>query len=79
MFEVLTFEKKIFPTTIGKTMCENYTYEHDQLPVNTVENFFSRIESITAPAVEELIEVIGNVKNGTTEIEDFKDNSGQIK
>lgn len=78
LFEVLTFEKKVFPTTVGKTMCENYTYEHDQLPVNTVEKFFSRIEGITAPAVEELIELIGDIKNGTTDIEKFKNKLSEI-
>lgn len=78
LFEVLTLEKKIFPTRIDKTMCENYTYEHDQLPVNTVEKFFSRIEGITAPAVEQLIAVIDGIKNGTREIEEFKSELSEI-
>ena len=78
LFEVLTFEKNIFPTTIRKTMCENYTYEHDQLPVNTVEKFFSRIEGITSPAVEDLIGQIAEIKDGEKEIAEFKSSLSEI-
>lgn len=78
LFEVLTFEKKIFPTTISKTMCENYTYEHDQLPVNTIEKFFSRIEGITAPAVEELLAIASDIKNGSRDVEEFKSKLSEI-
>jgi len=78
LFEVLTRDKKTFPTTIGKTMCENYTYEHDQLPVNTVEDFFCKIEGVTAPAVEQLIDVIDDIKNGKREVSEFKSNLSEI-
>tara|TARA_B100000508_G_C11460470_1_gene279021 strand:+ start:1278 stop:2435 length:1158 start_codon:yes stop_codon:yes gene_type:complete len=78
LFEVLTQDKKIFPTTVGKTMCENYTYEHDQLPTNTVENFFSRIEGVTSPAVEELINLIDDIKDDRKDIGEFKSRLSEI-
>lgn len=78
LFEALAQSKKIFPTSIGNTMCENYTYEHDQLPTNTVEKFFSKIEGITAPAIGELIGLIEDVKNGGKEIDVVKSKLSEI-
>jgi hypothetical protein len=68
LFEMLAQDKRVFQTNIGNTMCENYTYEHDKLPVNTIEKFFSIIESHTAPTVKELVSLIDDVKNGKKEI-----------
>lgn len=78
LFEVLTQERKIFPTTVDKTMCENYTYEHDRLLTNTIEKFFSRIEGITSPAVQQLIDLIGGIENGNKSVEEFVTNFSEI-
>ncbi len=78
LFEMLAHNKKVFQTNIGDTMCENYTYEHDKLPVNTIEKFFSRIESHTAPAVIELLSLINDVKNGKKEIDVIKTGLSKI-
>ena len=41
LFEVILDQKKIYPTTPSSSMCEKYTYEHEDLPVNTVEDYFA--------------------------------------
>ena len=68
LFEVFLQNKKVYPTNVSSTMCETYTYEHDKLPVNTVENYFSRIEDEVSPNVKEIIESIEKVKNKQIDI-----------
>lgn len=72
LFEAFLMQKKIFPTTVANTMSETYTYEYDKLPVNTIENFFSRIEGEVATGVTQIINTIEEVKGGTVEIEKVK-------
>lgn len=64
LFEAfLSHDKKVFPTNVGNTMCETYTYEHDKLPINTIENYFSKIEGEVSPAVKEIIKSIDELKD----------------
>lgn len=72
LFEAFLMQKKIFPTTVANTMSETYTYEYDKLPVNTIENFFSRIEGEVATGVTQIINVIEEVKGGSAEIDKVK-------
>ncbi len=77
LFEILLFHKKIFPTNIKNTMCEQYTYEHDILPKNTIENYFSKIEGEVAPAVSDVIKAINEFKNG--EIKDINEVKEKVR
>ena len=74
IFEVLVQSKKVFPTNISSTMCETYIYEHDKLPVNTIENYFAKIEGEVSPLVVELIESIKKLKKQEVSIEVIKEN-----
>lgn len=73
LFEALLIQnKKIFPANISNTMCETYTYEHNKLPVNTIEKFFSKIEGEVSAGVKEIISAIENVKNQKDDIRKVK-------
>lgn len=67
LFEVLLREKKIYPTNIANSMCETFTYEHEKLPVNTIEKYLSKIEGVVATQVKELIQVIEQIKKDKTD------------
>jgi uncharacterized protein YchJ len=64
LFEVLLREKKIYRTNTLNSMCENFTYEHEKLPVNTIEKYLSKIEDRVAGQVKNLIQVIEEIKSG---------------
>lgn len=64
LFEVLLDTKKIYPASPSNSMCETYTYEHENLKVNTIENFFSKIEGEVAPLTIKLIESIESIRAG---------------
>jgi hypothetical protein len=68
LFEVLLRDKKIYPTNKSNSMCEMYAYEHEKLPVNTIENYFIKIESEVATQVRSLVQVIEEIKEGKTNI-----------
>ena len=55
-FEVLLTGKKIYPTNPSNSMSARFVYEDDRLGVNTVENYFARIETEVASQIEKLIE-----------------------
>lgn len=44
---------------IKDTMCQNLVYEHDKLPINTMEHFFSKTESYFIPQHDELVMKVG--------------------
>ena len=68
LFEVLLREKKIYPTNTAKSMCEAFTYEHDKLPVNTIEKYLSKIEGEVVARVKDLIQAIEEIKEGKANI-----------
>lgn len=72
LFEVLLREKKIYPTNTANSMCETFTYEHEKLPVNTIEKYLANIEGEVATNIKELIQVIEEIKNGKTDISSAK-------
>jgi hypothetical protein len=78
LFEAFLQQKKVFPTTVANTMSETYTYEHNKLPVNTIENYFSKIEGEVSPLVIKLIESIAKLKNGELEIGVIKENVAKL-
>ncbi|EAG7290492.1 DUF4238 domain-containing protein, partial [Listeria monocytogenes] len=43
---------------IRNTMCQNFVYEHEKLPQNTIENSFARIESAFIPYHDKLVKVL---------------------
>lgn len=67
-FEVLLHGKKIYPTNTTSSMCETFTYEHEKLPVNTIENYLSKIEREVATQVKALMQVIEEIKQGKADI-----------
>lgn len=40
---------------IKNTMCHNLVYEHDKIPINSLEHFFSKIESSFIPLHDKLV------------------------
>lgn len=48
-------KNNIYETSTRNTMCQNLVYEHDELPINTIEHLFSEIESSFIPKHDELI------------------------
>jgi hypothetical protein len=56
LFEFLVKTKTIFPTTVKKTMKLSYAYEHKDLPVNTVEKYYAKIETQVAPIISSLVD-----------------------
>lgn len=72
LFEVLLREKKIYPTNTDNSMCETFTYEHEKLPVNTIEKYLANIEGEVATQVKDLIQVIEKIKEGKTDIASAK-------
>ncbi len=72
LFEVFLQQNKIFPTTIADTMSETYAYEYDKLPINTIENFFSKIEGEVSIGVRRIIDAIDDFKSGKFDIEKIK-------
>jgi len=67
LFEVLLEKKKIYSSSPSKSMCARYTYEYNNLPVNTIENYFSKIEREVAPEIDNLIDDINKHKKGLVE------------
>ncbi len=49
-------------------MCEIFTYEHEKLPVNTIEKYLSKIEGEVATQVKDLIQVIEEIKENKADI-----------
>lgn len=72
LFEVLLREKKIYPTNTANSMCEAFTYEHDKLPVNTIEKYLSRIEGEVATQIKKLIQAIEEIKKDKGDISAVK-------
>ena len=63
LFELLLSNKTIYPTSISASMSMNYTYEHQQLSINTIEKYFSKIEGEISPKIIEIIKDINDCKN----------------
>ncbi len=72
LFEVLLENKKIYPTNPSDSMCEKYTYEDQNLPINTVEDYFAKIDGEVAPLVSQVIVSIDKLKNGEHGIDNTK-------
>lgn len=72
-FEVLLRNKSIYPAGPNNSMCEMFVYEDDKLEVNTVENYFAKIDAEIAPAIKDLIVFIDKYKAGEIDIEVIKD------
>ncbi len=72
LFEVLLREKKIYPTNTTNSMCETFTYEHEKLPVNTIEKYLANIEGEVATQAKDLIQVIEEIKEGKTDMPSAK-------
>lgn len=68
LFEVLLREKRIYPTNKEKSMCETFTYEHEKLPVNTIEKYLCKIEGEVATQVKALLLVIEEIKQSRADI-----------
>lgn len=66
-FEVLLREKRIYPTNPEDSMSARFTYEDENLKVNTVENYFGKIETAVVPLIKELITTIQEHKKGNVE------------
>ena len=71
-FEALLDSKKIYPTNPRASMCERFIYEDEKLKINTVERYFSRIETEVVPLVKELIQLINKYKSNEVEFSEIK-------
>jgi uncharacterized protein YchJ len=58
VFEELVMEKSSYVTHVSNSMAERFTYEHSLIELNTLEKFFSRIESYIGPAFRSIISAI---------------------
>lgn len=65
VFECLVNEGKIYKTNINRSMSSKFTYEHKDLSQNTLENYFSKIESYVAPMITKFIDVVENQENNS--------------
>ncbi|MBN1618314.1 DUF4238 domain-containing protein [Candidatus Dojkabacteria bacterium] len=76
-FETLLNKKTVYPTSPPSSMSARFIYEDDHLKTNTVENFFSKIETEAAPKLKEVIKKIEQFKNGT--VDDIEENKVEIE
>ncbi len=66
-------EKKIFPTNVESTMSENFTYEHNDLKQNVVEDYFAAIEDKVGPKIKDVLIMIERIKKGEAVMSDAKE------
>lgn len=72
LFEALLESKNIYLTNPSNSMSKKFAYEDDSLEVNTIENYFGRIESEVVPAIKRLVDLINNYKLGSVSIKVIK-------
>ncbi|TYS38082.1 DUF4238 domain-containing protein [Bacillus swezeyi] len=58
VFECILSDKKVYLTNTNRSMSSKNTYEHDKLEQNTLENYFSKIESRVAPSIQKIIAIL---------------------
>lgn len=61
-------DKKIFPTNVYDTMSGRFTYEHQNLKTNTIEDYFNKIEHDIAPKVSHIISLLNEDKKNKEKI-----------
>jgi uncharacterized protein DUF4238/SEC-C motif-containing protein len=78
VFEVLLKSKKIYQTNTRNVMSEKFTYEHEGLSVNTIENYFAKIEADMVPKIKSIIEKINKYKPGDGEFLKIKEDVDEL-
>lgn len=71
-FEVLLGVPKVYVSQPDNSMCEMYTYEHENLEVNTIENFLSNIDGEVAAQMKEVLVLMYKIKRDEVELREVK-------
>ncbi len=68
VYECLVKKRKTYLTNTNRSMSSKFTYEHKGLKQNTLEKFFSEIESKIAPVLNETIGIIKDTQKDNGEV-----------
>jgi len=73
LYESMVFEKRLYGTSPLNAMCESYTYEHEDIAENRIENDFADLEGAIIPKIDALIGKVGAFDNGNGTISEIKE------
>lgn len=72
VYEALVEKRKHYITNYKNSMAERYTYEHQYLEMNFLENQFTELENIYSPAIDNILKLLKACDEVDTHIVDIK-------